>query len=275
MSNTPNIWKKHSVLKNVWVSSLGYIVTWDGRHKKWFEPRRGNKNGYGYMKTKIQRKSRSVHLLVCETFHGQKPGVEYTVDHINRDKTDNRACNLRWATKSEQSTNRATAVRRRDGTPVWIWKCGCGQDSAMWFENACVAADSIPTLNAANIRKVANGEYKQTGGYKAVYDRSAKATEIPGEIFRRYKNIGVSQFGRLKNIHGKILTPKPLQGQVYASYDNESFHCIVARVWWEIVGPDPGDSAMTVDHINRDKFDNRACNLRWASKQEQRANQSN
>lgn len=46
-----------------------------------------------------------VHRAVAEIFIeniDHKP----TVDHINRDKHDNRVCNLRWATYKEQSDNR-------------------------------------------------------------------------------------------------------------------------------------------------------------------------
>lgn len=273
MNETKGYWKKHPRLVDVWLSSDGYVVTWDGRHKRWFEPRRGRQNSYGYLKTKIQKKDFNVHILICETFNGAKPGADYTVDHINGDKTDNRSSNLRWATRSQQCLNRRKAVSRRDGTPVWVWLHDCEETTAIWFPNVYAAAEHLKSVHASNLRKVARGEYNQTGGYKASFDKGAIAAEIPGEIFRPYKNIQVSQLGRMKNIHGRILTPRALKSQVYATYDNELFHCIVARVWYDIVGPDPHDPSMTVDHKNRDKSDNRACNLRWASRKEQRANQ--
>jgi hypothetical protein len=53
---------------------------------------------------------RSVSVLmqraVCWAFHGPPPSPEYTVDHIDRDRANNRAFNLRWATRSEQQMNR-------------------------------------------------------------------------------------------------------------------------------------------------------------------------
>jgi len=50
------------------------------------------------------------HVAICATFHGPPQSSEHTVDHINRNRTDNRASNLRWANKSEQAINRCVAL---------------------------------------------------------------------------------------------------------------------------------------------------------------------
>ena len=67
-----------------------------------------------------------IHRLVCELFH-PNPENKPTVDHINRDRSDNRASNLRWATWHEQLMNRdlpktklGIGVKRRDDPKAYL-----------------------------------------------------------------------------------------------------------------------------------------------------------
>ncbi|MET7939671.1 HNH endonuclease signature motif containing protein [Streptomyces sp. NPDC005302] len=48
-----------------------------------------------------ERRSRSVHSLIAEAFHGPRPSDEYDADHVSRVRTDNCASNLRWLPASE------------------------------------------------------------------------------------------------------------------------------------------------------------------------------
>ena len=58
-----------------------------------------------------------VHRLVAEAFCENSNG--YTiVDHINRDKLDNRAENLRWVTSKKNAQNVAL-VERKPGNTVY------------------------------------------------------------------------------------------------------------------------------------------------------------
>jgi hypothetical protein len=62
----------------------------------------------GYAMVKLYNKNfmtQSVHRLVALAFVDPVEGKD-TVDHINQNKLDNRACNLRWANASEQAINR-------------------------------------------------------------------------------------------------------------------------------------------------------------------------
>lgn len=65
-----------------------------------------------YFSVSVGGKSYRVHRLVCEAFHGSMPLDKPSVDHINVDHYDNRACNLRWADSSEQSLNQTKTGNR-------------------------------------------------------------------------------------------------------------------------------------------------------------------
>ena len=67
----------------------------------------------GYYVIRILGKLFQVHRVVAETFHAN-PENKPTVDHINRVRTDNRACNLRWATHHEQNENSGIVLNRMD-----------------------------------------------------------------------------------------------------------------------------------------------------------------
>lgn len=52
------------------------------------------------------------HILVCTAFHGPRPSPKHQVDHINRNKWDNRPENLRWVTCRENHLNTNRHIRK-------------------------------------------------------------------------------------------------------------------------------------------------------------------
>ncbi|QLF85706.1 HNH homing endonuclease [Serratia phage vB_SmaP-UFV01] len=77
------------------------------RHKvKAGTPVRASKSHNGYRLIKVQGKTRRLHRVIWELHNGPIPdGLE--VDHIDRDKENNRIGNLRLVTKSQNAFNRA------------------------------------------------------------------------------------------------------------------------------------------------------------------------
>jgi hypothetical protein len=76
-------------------------------------------NGYMFIThcpgSRTGQKRRKIHILVCETFHGPRPGPGYQVAHWDGDKSNNSAANLRWATASENGMDKIHQDRHTRG----------------------------------------------------------------------------------------------------------------------------------------------------------------
>lgn len=63
---------------------------------------------YSKANGKLELKTHYVHKLVAQAFIGPRPIRACVIDHINGEKYDNRACNLRYVTPSENTCNSLT-----------------------------------------------------------------------------------------------------------------------------------------------------------------------
>lgn len=86
------------------ISDLGRIRSYATGKIKYLSSKRLTKDGYIHISLRKNMKAYEYRLnrLVAETFIGKPPKDKNTVNHINGIKTDNRACNLEWASMSEQ-----------------------------------------------------------------------------------------------------------------------------------------------------------------------------
>jgi hypothetical protein len=211
----------------LWVSSTGRICQYNAQKRTWIPPRTGATIRHGYPTIVYNKKIYRVHYLVAITFIGPKPSSKHTVDHIakydgdwQKERSDNRASNLRWATRTEQRSNQNKSSLR---------------------------------IDRASLEET-----------KPVPD---------DEEFREVEGVFVSQYGRTRNFYGLAYTPKPNKSMDYAAVGTKRrpMHVLVALAFPDLVAK-ATEGQTTVDHTNRDKTDNRACNLRWATRSEQQDN---
>ena len=71
----------------------------------------GYKNKQGYCKTNIDGKDKKVHECILVAFGYPKPSRIHTVDHCDRDRSNNCLENLSWKTPAEQRQNRDPNAR--------------------------------------------------------------------------------------------------------------------------------------------------------------------
>ena len=81
----------------------------------------------GYLTTTINHKHHLLHRLAWLYVYGAWPTTN--LDHINRIRTDNRICNLREATPTQNARNMSKASNNTSGHPGVHWR----SDRAKWW----------------------------------------------------------------------------------------------------------------------------------------------
>ena len=217
-----------------------------------------------------QRSLRSVHRLVAEAFLDDwNPAL--TVDHVDRDKRNNRLENLRMATSIEQMTNRDSSknsggLRRRveqvspeDGAVVAV------------HESIASAATSVEG-NHANIARCINGKCERAYGYLWKYHVVDSDADLPGETWKQFRdtNAYVSDMGRIKRRarpNGWTTVKNAAETTICNGYPvfgirgkTVSFHRAVAELFLD---PPSDPKATLVNHKNGNRLDAAATNLEW------------
>jgi|SaaInlV_125m_DNA_1040241.scaffolds.fasta_scaffold56835_2 hypothetical protein len=240
----------------------------------WTIPYQPKQEVAGYRRFYHEGCNYTVHRCVCLAFHG-KPNEGDTPDHINKDRGDNRASNLRWASRHAQQLNRkrprvqcnSKAVFARH--PTWD-----ANTPALWYGSSNLAGKALG-CSGRTIRQSANsqGHYKARGFTITWAAPLETQDDLPGEEWRQVgPTLRVSSEGRVQTtsngVWGYKRTPPVSGGVGYAKVlINKNFHDVLYRTFYPNTSPQ-----LTIDHINRDKSCNRLCNLRAVTWAEQNRN---
>ena len=229
------------------------------------------KTGYvlAVLKGDEGKKSVQVHVLVATTFIPKPENYElggYTVDHINRDRSDNRVENLRWATGREQNLN--SGPGRGGKGKITIQYDGNMKKIKEWPSASAAerALDLIPNSVSATCR----GSQKTAGGWIWRY-KSAQTIEGEEWLYDEEFNLHVSNKGRIKTPKGTIM--KGYKVNTTGHYCIPSFrigdknrtyvHILVAKLFI----PNPKNKPY-VCHRDKVMSNNEVSNLRWCTAKE-------
>ena len=176
------IWKDIEGFEGMYqVSNMGRVkslerIVWNNRgyyrtlHEKIRKP---VDNGYGYLQVKLhkdgKRKFYLIHRLVAQAFIQFVPqeGVMYDVDHRSTDRTDNRAINLCWVSRSQNMNNPITNSKL--SKPV----LGIDKVSGLILEfSSLMEAERTLGINSGNICNCLKGKCKSCGGFYWMYSNN-------------------------------------------------------------------------------------------------------
>lgn len=197
------------------------------------------------------QKHMSIHRLVCRVFHGAPPNNEdYTVDHIDRNRLNNKSENLKWATYAEQAVNKEYSENKQR----YIFKIQ---------KNGAIIA-KFPEDKALELIK-SNNAFLFTKGvfFDGFYWIAKERWDLPNEEWRDIifegRSVKISNMGRFEFENGRK-TNGTLNYSGYRSvgvnYKRKSLHRLVIEGFYGEI-PD----GLVVNHIDGNKSNNKLENL--------------
>ena len=142
----------------------GYVINSDTGHVL-----RGGLKKSGYIEVTLtdtdgRPHSRLLHRIIAEAFC-EKPDGADEVNHINGDKTDNRARNLEWVTRAENLRHAyETGLMPNDATPRAVKAKNMDTGEEMTFPSIYKAARFF-SISQGNICMCCKGERPYANGY--------------------------------------------------------------------------------------------------------------
>jgi len=201
-----------------------------------------------------------VHRVVCALFHGDPADPKSQVSFLNNDFEDISASNLRWTSPSELAQSRfQKKPRALEKNPILGVREG---KPSQEFINAREAAKETGIGYQTVLRLIKSGKSKEGWSFEWA---NMTVEDLPHESWKAwptFPNICVSNLGRVKNKEqNRLISP---QANLQIKIPGTTFQPSVARMVAESWVPKFENAPFQkVEHIDGDKMNNRADNLRW------------
>ncbi|ATZ80401.1 HNH Endonuclease [Bodo saltans virus] len=264
------IWKKIENVKYCSVSNYGNVR--NDNTDKIFAKNKKNGYLYTYLSGVDGDTSNRIHILVAQAFvKNDNPATKTQVNHMDGNKTNNRADNLEWVS---QSDNMKHAVKegllKTQARKIHQYD---KEGKLIKTYDSIAQASEATGVDDGSICKVCKGTNmnKTAGGFIWKYEDEdilcpcPTSKDEPLTKIKDFPNYGVSTTGQVYSYtRNRYLTQNNMDGykRVHIVNDTGRKGMLVHRLVAETFIKNP-DSKSLVFHIDGDKTNNNVNNLKW------------
>ena len=289
------VWRRVPGFWRILASDQGHIMTQGATRVR----KQTQKKDTYYWSVGCHGRHEYVHLLVCRAFHGPAQPWHTSANHggatdlsANERHSDNRACNLAWATYKEQRADQKKHKLKSNGEPCVVWRVQGGKRGTersadymtpigpeLSYPSMFAAATALG-LQSRNLSLIFHGK----NGLKTVAAKDGARytgrwqerddSDLEGEEWLEHSSrLRVSNHGRIQTKYstGERWSPKrfasELDGQGYMGVGRKpvKIHDLVGSLFF--IGPKPRDW-FCYDHKDGDIYNNHIRNLRPVTREE-------
>ena len=205
-----------------------------------------------------------VHRLVLLAFIGLPPRSCRTVDHIDRDPSNNTLENLRYATAQEQRRNQVQRPSQKNSRRVE----GIRDDgSVVVYDSVLRAAEAVNGTSGAFCNYIKRGRPYRGYRWRYIVEHNDDIwKDIPPPLIGGQTGYAASEGGLIRFRNGRITPGSSLNGYRYVSINNKSFlvHRLIAGTY---LTPAAAEQTI-VNHRDGNRSNNKLENLEFVTQAE-------